>query len=82
MLYDVTKQPAKVIEIKDGLESYSSANMCFNDIKVKGSLMKKINKVKFYHTSNFHKRVFEVNYFRFLLIESESEFENTKGEVK
>ena len=82
LLYDVTKQPSKVIEVKDGLESYSSTNMCFNDNKVKGSLMKRINKVKFYHTSNFHKRVFEVNYSRFLLEITESDLESSKGKVK
>lgn len=42
--------------------------MNFNDVIIKGDLMKRITKVKFYHTSNFHKRRYEINFKKGLLL--------------
>lgn len=64
--------------IVDGIESYSSASMQYNTLLVKGNIMKQIENVKWYHTSNFHQKHFTVNFTGSLLQirdkESDSEF--------
>jgi len=48
--------------VVDGIESYSSASMQYNTFLVKGNIMKQIENVKWYHTSNFHQKHFTINF--------------------
>ena len=68
MAYDVEKPQLIKQTEKNGNYSYSSTNLNFNDVIIKGDLMKRITKVKFYHTSNFHKRRYEINFKKGLLL--------------
>jgi len=48
--------------VVDGIESYSSGNMQYNTFGVKGNVMKQIEHVKWYHTTNFHQKHLTINF--------------------
>lgn len=50
------------MSINQGLENYSSDSMTFNDFTVRGKLMKKIEKVEWYHKADWHEKFFEVKF--------------------
>lgn len=45
-----------------GFEEYSSPTMIYSKTECNGTLQKKINDAKFYHSTNYHNKFFELNF--------------------
>ena len=55
------KKPPLVVQ-KNGFKNYQSNTLMYDKFTVKGYLIKRIDNRKMFHTSNFHKRHFELNF--------------------
>ena len=62
--YNSNQRPTKMI----GGDNYESIAMKINYDTFRGYLMKRIDKREWYHTSNFHKRHFDVNFDRSIIV--------------